>query len=125
MVFNGSSNMFEINIIFIILLYYRRPSYQYLQQLLKVAGDESVVFMKCPATLLRIIPVAGKIAEDHLQPLFVITHLALRQCCTQILQRHKQLEKPAEELCLSCDVQSTTYQVKTYFRNVQICSFMK
>lgn len=61
-------------------------SYQYLQQLLQVAGDQSMVFMKCPATLLRIVTVMGKVTEDHLQSLFIMAHLALWQRCTQILQ---------------------------------------
>lgn len=65
---------------------FNRNAYQYLQQLLEVAGDESVIFMKRPATLLRVVPVTGEVAEDHLQPLFIVTHLALRQRCTQVLQ---------------------------------------
>lgn len=65
-------------------------SYQYLQQLLQVAGDQSMVFMKCPATLLRIVTVMCKVTEDHLQSLFIMAHLALWQRCTQILQRHEK-----------------------------------
>lgn len=64
-------------------------SYQYLQQLLEVAGDEGVVFVKRPAALLGVVPVTGEVAEDHLQPLFIVTHLALRQRSTQILQRQR------------------------------------
>lgn len=60
-------------------------SYQYLQQLLQVAGNEGVVLMKRPAALLRVVTVTGEVAEDHIQPLFVVTHLTLRQRCTQIL----------------------------------------
>lgn len=65
---------------------FNRNAYQYLQQLLEVAGDESVIFMKRPATLLGVVPVTGEVAEDHLQPLFIVTHLALRQRRTQVLQ---------------------------------------
>lgn len=61
-------------------------SYQYLQQFLQIAGDESVVFMKRPAPLLGVVTVTDEVAEDHLQTLFVMTHLPLRQRCTQILQ---------------------------------------
>lgn len=68
-----------------------RSSYQNLQQLLQVAGDEGVVFMKGPAALLGVVAVARKVAEDHLQPLLVVTHLTLRQRCAQILQRQQAL----------------------------------
>lgn len=75
---------------------YRRElpvSYQYLQQLFQVAGDESAVFVERPATLLGIVPVTGEVAEDHLQPLFIVTHLTLWQRSTEILQRHQNITK--------------------------------
>lgn len=64
-------------------------SYQDLQQLLQVAGDEGVVFVEGPAALLGVVAVAGEVAEDHLQPLLIVTHLTLRQRCALVLQRHK------------------------------------
>lgn len=48
-----------------------------------------MVFMERPAALLRVVPVSGEVAEDHLQPLFIVTHLTLRQRCTHILQGQK------------------------------------
>lgn len=68
----------------------RRPApYQNLEQLLQVAGDEGVVLVQRPAALLRIVPVTGEIAENHLQPLLVVAHLTLGQRRAQILQRRK------------------------------------
>lgn len=64
--------------------------YQDLQQLLQVAGDEGVVFVEGPAALLRVVAVAGEVAEDHLQALLIVTHLTLRQRCAQVLQRHQK-----------------------------------
>lgn len=69
-------------------------SYQDLEQLLQVAGDEGVVLVKRPAALLRIVPVTGEVAEYDLQPLFVVTHLTLRQRRTQILRRRKARLEP-------------------------------
>lgn len=60
--------------------------YQNLEQLLQVAGDEGVVLVQRPAALLRIVAVTGEVAEDHLQSLLVVTHLALRQRRAQILR---------------------------------------
>lgn len=65
--------------------------YQYLEQLLQVAGDEGTVFVERPAALLRVVAVTGEVAEDHLQPLLVVTHLTLRQRGAQILQRRESL----------------------------------
>lgn len=70
---------------------WRPAPYQNLEQLLQVAGDEGAVFVKRPAALLRIIPVTGEVAEYDLQPLFVVTHLPLRQRRTQILQRSQTI----------------------------------
>lgn len=61
-----------------------------------------MVFVKRPAALLGIIPVAGEVAEDYLQPLFVVTHLAPGQRRTQILQRREATFKPDVPVQLSC-----------------------
>lgn len=84
---------------------FNRKAYQYLQQLLEVAGDESVIFMKRPATLLGVVPVTGEVAEDHLQPLFIVTHLALWQRCTQVLQG--RIRNISTHLCLFNPLQRT------------------
>lgn len=67
----------------------RLEPYQDLEQLLQVAGDQAVVFVKSPAALLRVVPVTGQVAEYHLQPLFVVAHLTLGQRRTQILRRRE------------------------------------
>lgn len=70
-------------------------SHQDLQQLLQVAGDERVVLVQRPAALLRVIAVSSQVAEDHLQPLLVVTHLTLGQGGAQILQRTTRDVTPA------------------------------
>lgn len=48
--------------------------------------------MKCPAPLLGVITVTDKVTEDHLQTLFIMTHLPLWQRCSNVLQRQPQLQ---------------------------------
>lgn len=101
-----------------------RPApYQNLEQLLQVAGDEGVVFVKRPAALLRIIPVTGEVAEYYLQPLLVVTHLTLRQRRAQILRRRDTTLKPDRPEQLSSSppgtgTRSLTAQWKCVFCNI-------
>lgn len=104
-----------------------RRSYQNLQQFLQVTGDEGVVFVKGPAALLGIVAVAGQVAEDHLQPLLVVTHLTLRQRCAQILRRRQVLwlrvQQPEKPVATKKPVASNTHRGSYLKSNREVAYF--